>query len=85
MHDYIQMVGLAAGLFTTASILPQVIKSLRTRSTKDISLGMFTLIATGNLLWFLYGVLRRDIPVITANAATFSFALIVIFLKLKHK
>jgi MtN3 and saliva related transmembrane protein len=85
MHDYIQMVGLTAGLFTTASLLPQVVKSLRTKSTKDISLGMFTLIATGNLLWFVYGLLRRDIPIIAANLATFSFALIIILLKLKHK
>jgi len=85
MHNYIQAVGLAAGLFTTASLLPQVIKSVRTKSTKDISLGMFALISIGNLLWFVYGLLRRDIPVIAANLVTFSLAVTVILLKLRQK
>ncbi|MFH1368932.1 MAG: SemiSWEET transporter [Elusimicrobiota bacterium] len=83
--NYIQLIGLAAGALTTSSLLPQVIKSFRTKSTKDISLGMFILISTGNLLWLTYGLLIRDIPVIVANLMTFLLSLMIIMMKIKYK
>jgi MtN3 and saliva related transmembrane protein len=49
----VTVIGLVAALFTTASLLPQLIKVYRTKSTKDISTGMFALFGGGVLLWFI--------------------------------
>ena len=49
------IIGLGAAICTTSSFLPQVIKAWRSRSTHDISTGMFVLLTTGNSMWLLYG------------------------------
>ena len=51
------IIGIVAGLCTTGSLLPQVIKTHRTKQTRDLSLGMFSLLAFGVGLWCIYGVL----------------------------
>jgi MtN3 and saliva related transmembrane protein len=50
-------------MLTTIAFLPQVIKTWKSRSAKDLSLGMFSLFCTGVALWLAYGFLVRDIPV----------------------
>ena len=41
MMEFTTAIGLAAGTLTTIAFIPQVTKIWRTRSTKDLSLGMF--------------------------------------------
>jgi len=65
----IRYLGFFAGLLTVSSFLPQVIRSWRTRQTRDLSLGMFTLLTTASSLWIVYGVLTQDWPVILTNTA----------------
>ena len=65
----IRYLGFFAGLLTVSSFLPQVIRSWRTRQTRDLSLGMFALLATASSLWIIYGALTSDWPVIITNAA----------------
>lgn len=62
--------GLAAGAMTTIAFVPQVVKTWRSRSVRDLSLPMLAVLATGILLWLTYGVLRSDPSIIAANAAT---------------
>jgi len=83
--DAITLIGLIAALFTTVSLLPQLIKVYKTKSTKDISTGMFTLFGTGVLLWFVYGVFINDIPIIVANSLAFIQAAVILFFKTKYK
>jgi MtN3 and saliva related transmembrane protein len=78
------VVGLLAAAFTTVSYLPQVMKTLRTRHTKDISLLMYIVLAAGLFLWFVYGLLVKDLPIIIANAITFLLSLTILVLKIKH-
>ena len=61
--------GYIAGVLTVSSFLPQVIRSWRTRQTRDLSLGMFTLLTTASALWIVYGVMTSDWPVILTNSA----------------
>ena len=82
--DYIVVIGLIAGTLTTASLLPQVIKTFRIKETKDLSLSMYIILATGMLLWVMYGVLIDSFPVIAANAISFILATIVLILKIKY-
>ena len=64
----IRYLGFFAGLLTVSSFLPQVIRSWRTRQTRDLSFGMFALLTTASSLWIVYGALTSDWPVILTNA-----------------
>ena len=83
--DAVTVIGLVAALFTTISLLPQLIKVYKTKSTKDISTGMFALFGGGVLLWFIYGLLTRDLPIIIANSLAFVQSVIILVFKLKFK
>ena len=81
----ITVLGLLAGALTTISFLPQVIKTWTSRSAKDISLGMFLTFCSGVVLWIIYGIAVRDLPVIATNLATLILASTILLLKLKYK
>ena len=81
----IQLLGLLAGSLTTAAFLPQVLKTWRSRSAKDLSLGMFSLFCLGVAMWLVYGLMVKDIPVIAANLVTLLLASTLLFFKLRFK
>jgi MtN3 and saliva related transmembrane protein len=83
--DAITGIGLIAALFTTFSLFPQLIKVYKTKSTKDISAGMFSLFCGGVFLWFIYGVLVNDFPIIIANSLAFVQAVMILCFKVKYK
>jgi len=83
--DYTAIIGLAAAAITVVSILPQILKVWRTKSTKDISLGTFSLLSGGVFLWFVYGILMKDLVIIVANFLGFIQVLIMIIFKVKYK
>ncbi len=83
--NYTQLLGLMAGSFTTIAFLPQVIKTWKSRSAKDLSLGMFSLFCLGVLLWLIYGIQVKDLPVIIANMVTLLLASSLLFFKLRFK
>jgi len=77
-------VGLAAGVLTTISFLPQSIQAWKTKSTKDISLAMFLSFCLGVTLWVIYGFYTQNIPVFAANFATLVLAVSILVCKLKY-
>ncbi len=82
--NYITVIGLFAGACTTVSLLPQLLKSIRTKETRDISLSMYVLLVIGLCLWIIYGIFIGSIPVILANSVSFSLAVIVLVIKIKY-
>ena len=85
MIDSITILGLIAATFTTVCLLPQLMKVWKTKSTKDISAGMYMLYGGGVFLWLMYGLYRMDIAIITANFLAFIQAIIVLMFKAKYK
>ena len=81
--DTVTITGFIAAALTTASFLPQAIKTIRTKDTASISLSMYTLFATGTLLWLLFGIFSNNMPVTIANAVTLVFGAIILFYKIK--
>lgn len=81
----ITLLGLLAGTLTTISFIPQVLKTWKTKSARDLSLGMYSIFCLGSLLWLVYGIIIYDIPVITANAVTLALALTLLYFKLFYK
>ena len=83
--DAVTILGLAAAFCTTASFLPQALQTIRTKDTSGISLYMYLLFAFGTLLWFLFGLLSHNIPIILANGITLLFASVILLYKIKFK
>ena len=83
MNSITSTIGFVAAILTTVSFVPQVLKVWRTRSAKDISLGMYSLFTLGIATWLVYGVLIDSWPVILANIATLILAGSVLVMKLK--
>jgi MtN3 and saliva related transmembrane protein len=83
--DPYELIGYAAATLATLAFLPQVIKSYREKSTKDISLTMYLVFFVGVVLWLIYGIHLNSMPMIVANAITALLALSILILKIKHK
>ena len=79
----ITLLGFAAAACTTVAFVPQLLRSWRTGSTRDISLGMFLVMTIGVLLWLIYGLLVHDRPLVVANGVTFVLSLTILVMKLR--
>ena len=77
-----ETLGYLAALLTTASFVPQVVHTLRTRDVAGISVGMYSVFTVGVALWLAYGVMLRAWPVIVANLVTLVLATWILGLKL---
>jgi MtN3 and saliva related transmembrane protein len=82
--DYVTVIGLVAGALTVIAFFPQLMKVWKTKSTRDISLGMFSIFCVGVFSWFAYGILTDDLPVTIANLLVFAQALIIVLFKIKY-
>ena len=79
------MIGLLAGLLTTVSLVPQVMKIWKSRSAKDVSLKMFMAFSVGVALWLAYGVLQQELPMILWNGVSLVLAGSILAMKLRFK
>ncbi|MBD3426121.1 MAG: hypothetical protein GF409_02695 [Candidatus Omnitrophica bacterium] len=78
---HISLIGFAAGICTTLSFVPQVVKILRTKRARDISLYMYIILTLGIFLWLVYGILIGEFPIVLANGITLCFCLMVLVSK----
>ena len=84
MTPYVDLIGMVAAIITTLCWLPQIVKILRDRDTASISLGTNAALASGIVLWLIYGLLLGAWPVILSNAVGFVFIATIIGLKLRY-
>lgn len=82
---YIEIFGYLAAFFTTISFIPQVVKVIKDKQTRNISLQMYLIFTLGILMWLIYGILLVSLPIILANTFTLVFAIIILSYKLKYK
>ncbi|MDE1192181.1 MAG: SemiSWEET transporter [Arachidicoccus sp.] len=81
---FTQILGYTAGAITSLTFLPQVIKTWKEKSAKDVSLTMFVVAASNEVLWIIYGILQNDWVIILTNVCVLAMSLVMIFLKLKY-
>ena len=79
------VLGMIAGTLTTIAFVPQVVKTWRSKSTHDISYGMFILFSIGLILWLTYGIVIGAWPIIVSNTVTLALALVILGLKFRYK
>lgn len=77
--------GYLGGTMTTLAFLPQVIRTLRTRETRSISLGMYLLFTAGVFLWLVYGIRLHALPMILANGITLLLSFVLLVAKWRWK
>ncbi|MCY7353441.1 MAG: SemiSWEET transporter [Cytophagaceae bacterium] len=81
----LESLGYSAGFLTTLAFVPQVVQIYETKSAKDVSLAMFLLFTFGVVLWLIYGVVTRSLPVIAANSVTLALPVVILYFKFRYK
>jgi MtN3 and saliva related transmembrane protein len=76
-----QLVGLCAGLLTTAANVPQVLKTWRERSGDGLSRRMLLTLSAGLAVWVWYGFLQHDLPIIVTNLLALLLSTTLLILK----
>lgn len=76
-----EIIGYVAASLTTASFLPQAFKTLKTRDTRALSLGMYSIFTTGVFFWLIYGLYISNRAIVLANAITFLLAAMILSFK----
>jgi MtN3 and saliva related transmembrane protein len=80
----IVIIGYFAGFCTAVAQFPQALKVIRTGDTQSISIGMYTTMTFGILLWFLYGVFLENLPMIIANGVCLIPSLYILYITVRN-
>lgn len=83
-QEYVQFIGIGAGVLTSVSMLPQLIKTFKEKKVEDLSLVMILTLMTGIGGWIWYGFLRDDLPIICTNCFSFLLHAILLFFRFKY-
>jgi MtN3 and saliva related transmembrane protein len=79
------IIGIAAGILTAASMLPQVFKTLKTKQAEHVSPLMLVILICGVGLWMVYGIIKNDLPIILTNGFSILVNLVMLFLRWKYR
>ena len=69
--ELVEIIGMIAGILTTCAFFPQVLKTVKSRSTDDLSWTWLVMMLGGVLLWLVYGIYINSISLVISNAITF--------------
>ena len=83
--SWTQIIGLAAGILTASSLLPQVIKTLKEKKAEDVSLIMLLVLQAGLVLWIVYGFKREDLPIIATNSFSLLVNIVMVILRVRYR
>lgn len=83
--DLIDIIGIVAGIFTSSSIVPQIVKTLKKKKAGEVSVFMFIVMMTGNALWVYYGFDKSDIAIISTNFLALGLNIIMVVLKYRFR
>ena len=81
--EFITALGLAAAICTTISFMPQVIRIIKLKETRDLSLLTYILLEAGILMWLVYGIMLSNMPIMLANGITLCFTTVILIMKVK--
>ncbi len=83
--EIIQIIGLAAGILTASSMLPQIFKTIKEKKADEVSLKMLVVLLAGIALWIYYGIQKQDLPIIITNVFSFLVNVTMIILRIKYR
>ena len=77
--NFTDILGLFAGICVTVSVIPQIRKVWKTKKVKQISLLTFSVLTFGIAMWVVYGILKKDFPIIITNSVSLFLNLIMVY------
>ena len=83
--ETIDIIGLIGALLSGVTFFPQVYRTWKLKSARDLSLSMILIILLSNVTWLIYAFNKQDIAIISANFFVGSCALTILYFKLKFK
>ena len=81
----IEIVGYIAGFLVSVSLTPQVIKTWKTKSARDISVIWTLILMSGLILWVIYAIVNRIVPLALFGIIEFTLALTLFVFKFVYK
>jgi MtN3 and saliva related transmembrane protein len=81
----VEILGYGACAVTALTFLPQVLKTWKERSAKNVSLLMFIIAFVNEVMWIAYGALKQDMVIVITNVIMITMCSIMISLKLRYK
>jgi MtN3 and saliva related transmembrane protein len=82
--NYVEIIGFAAAILTTAAFLPQVYKTWKTKDVSALSMPMLLMFITGIILWLVYALYINSPSMTVANSITIGSSLLLIYFKIKY-
>ncbi len=79
----VEIIGFLAGILVAISVFPQVIKSWKTRSTKDVALAWSVINLAGQILWIVYGIYIGSHSLVIMSSIALVMNIFMVVLKLK--
>ena len=83
--DKVQIIGIVAGILTSVSMLPQLIKIINEKKAENVSVWMLLILLLGLALWTVYGLMKKDWPIIVTNAFSVLLNLTLVFFRYKYR
>ncbi|HSC53309.1 MAG TPA: SemiSWEET family transporter [Phnomibacter sp.] len=81
----VELIGHLGSFLSSVTFIPQVFKTWKSKSAKDLSMLMLLIIFTSTIVWLIYGVSLTLWPVIVCNSVICLLSLLLIFFKLSFK
>lgn len=83
--EMIAMVGISAGTMSILGYMPQIIKSQKLKSMKELSFLLLLLFVSASFLWMVYGFYRTDLILGILSTITFSMGSALIVMKFSYE
>lgn len=83
--NFIDFVGLFGAFLSGVTFFPQVYRTWKLKSAKELSLAMILIILLSNIVWLIYAFNKQDVAIISANFFVGSCALTILYFKVKYK
>lgn len=83
--EFVNLLGLFAGICTSSSIVPQIIVTLKKKKSQQVSILMFIVLMTGNSLWIYYGVSKSDVAIVATNILSLVLNIVMLILKFRYR
>ncbi len=80
----VETIGMLAAIIGTIGWLPQAMKTIRTKKTKDLSLWTNAMLLTTVSLWFVYGIAIESWPLVLGNIVSIILVGTIVVLKIRH-
>lgn len=84
-EEYIEMFGIISNICFTSSLLPQIVKILKTKKTEDISIVFLGICIMGEVFFILYDAYRDIGTVVYSAYASLVLYNVILFLCFYYK